>query len=135
MVAAFISRTPGDPEELRALYEENYTALAGAPGRGEDWGTPLVVLQHICGFSDDAMYIIDVFENEETLNNLVNAPEKLPDHLRPSVGRTDAMWKNMGGVNLRDRPKDIIRLKVAKYLPPLTGVVTEQGGLRRPRSA
>lgn len=134
VVAAFISRTPGDPEKLRQIYENTYRASAGQHGRGEDWGIPLVVLQHLCGFTDDAMYLIDVFQDDETLDLLTWHADQLPAHLRPEISGTTSMWKQMGVPNLRDRwEEDVTRIKVAKMLPPLTAILPEEGGARRRR--
>jgi hypothetical protein len=134
MLSGFIGRTKGDPVELQKIYEENFSALAGQPGRGEDWGIPLVVLQHICAVSHDALYIIDFFKDDETRENLLNTPSELPEHLRPSVSRTAGMWQRMGVANLRDRPEDTTRLKVIKMLPSLNVTLPELGAERRLRS-
>jgi len=130
----FIMRTEGDPVKLQEIYHDYYTELAGQPGRGEDWGIPLVVLRHICAFDSRGMYIIDVFKDEETLHNLLFNPGNLPDHLRPVNVGSPSMWARMGVEMPQKRwERDVEVLHVGKILPPLQSVQSDLGGDRRPR--
>jgi hypothetical protein len=129
----FIRHDPGDPETLHRVYDENFTKSAGQPGRGEDWGIPLVVLHHICGYNEKGSVTIDIFEDEETMKNLVFNQERLPPHLRPAVSSA-GMWEQMGLPRPKDRwERDVQVMRVEKVLPPLRAVVSDEGGLRRPR--
>jgi hypothetical protein len=134
-LAMFIGRTMGDPAALKEAYDKEMTALAGLPGRGEDWGVPLVALVHICAFSDDAMYEVNLFRDEETMRSLIFEPEKLPLHLRPAPADGASMWSTLGIPSYRERwdTPDVSVYRVGKVLPPLHTVISDEGGLLRQR--
>jgi hypothetical protein len=79
-------KTTGDAEALKAAYDRSARERAGEHARGEEWGIPKAALLHVCAFSDDAMYIFDVFRDSEIQQNLIHNRQALPEHLRPVTG-------------------------------------------------
>lgn len=125
MAVMFIRRDEGDPEELERSYSENHSKKAGEHGRGEDWGIPLVVLHHLIGYTGTGRVVVDMFEDQTTMETLLFSPQELPEHLRPAT---------VGMVLPKERwERDGVFLKVHKMVPPLRAVATEEGGARRPR--
>jgi hypothetical protein len=129
-----ISWTPGDVEKFEPIYNEDKRESAGTPGRGEDWGVPLTVIQHICGWSDDTMYIVDMFKDEQTTHDLIFAPENLAEDLR-TVASGPSMWSKLGVItpSKRDVPA-VENLRISKVVPPVVTELTDHGGHRRIRS-
>lgn len=126
-----ISWTPGDPGEFEPIYNEDKRSTAGEPGRGEDWGIPLVVLQHICAWTDDSMFIFDIFKDEQTAHALIFAPETIPEDLR-TTSSGPSLWSKLGVVTPSKREVPAVEnLRIAKVVPPIETMVTDSGGHRR----
>lgn len=126
-------KTTGDVEKLREAYDRSNRANAGEAGRGKEWGIPLVALRHTCAFSDEAMYLFDVFKDEETLRTLVFNREALPEHLRPRSGAmssTVAHRELSNNESLQDRfERDSVILKLHVALPAIESFETRPAGL------
>jgi hypothetical protein len=127
VTSLYVARIEGDPSAMEESYHKTYAALAGLPGRGKDWGIPLVVLRHICAFGSDAMWIVDVFENEQMMKDLIFHRENLPAHLVPAAGDMPCLYDTLG----KRWEKDVRVLRAGKILPPLQSVLTEDGGAVR----
>jgi hypothetical protein len=124
----YIARFEGDPAEMEESYHRTYRMLAGLPGRGRDWGIPAVILRHVCAFSSDAMWIVDLYENEKTMRNLIFNREELPAELRPAAGDVACLYDS-----LRERwDRDVRVFRAGKVLPPLQAVLSDSGFAVRP---
>jgi hypothetical protein len=124
----YIARLEGDPAEMESSYHRTYAALAGLPGRGRDWGIPAVILRHVCAFSSDAMWIVDVYENQQVMQDLIFHRENLPAGLRPAVGNMPCLYDS-----LAERwEKDVRVLRAGKILPSLRTVLSDHGMAVRP---
>lgn len=124
----YIARIAGNPAEMEASYHQTYSALAGLPGRGRDWGIPAVILRHICAFGEDAMWIVDLYENEKTMQDLIFHRENLPPELRPAAGDAPCLYDSLG----ERWEKDVRVFRAGKVLPPLRAVLAESGVAIRP---
>jgi quinol monooxygenase YgiN len=68
MAVVLIARFPGDVKQLTRAYDEAHRVImeqGGAPGE----------LRHHCATSDDALWLIGVWESEEQLHARFGSPE------------------------------------------------------------
>ena len=71
MSVLMIAKFAGDPETLRAAYDKADSALEAKLGTR----MPPGATHHVCAISDDALFVVDVWESEETLRGMLQAPE------------------------------------------------------------
>ena len=130
-----ILKTTGNVESLKAAYDKSCEATAGERGRGADWGIPRLALQHYCAFSDDAMYIFDIFESEEIMHKLVLDRASLPENLRPATGNmssSDEHKKLSNNESLEERFKrDALVLELHVALPNIRSMEERPVGMSK----
>lgn len=93
-----ILKVAGDPEKLKASYEERFTRVEERP-------MPAGVLHHVVTFPPDGMHVYDVWESEDAMNT--NFADK----------SNIAMQKKVGNPGFADR--DVTVEKVYNILPGL----------------
>lgn len=125
-------KTTGDVAALKAAYDRSARERAGEHARGEEWGIPNAALHHVCAFSDDAMYIFDIFRDSETQHNLIHNREALPSRLRPvsgSISSSAAHRALSNNETLQDRfTRDATLLRVHVVLPNLGSMEERPSG-------
>lgn len=118
-----VAKIEGDVAELERDYLDSYTTLAGLRGRGKDWGIPVVILRHICAFGPDAMWLVDVYDSEQTMHDLIFERNNLPAELVPEPGAKPCLYDTMA----ERWEKDVRVMRVGKALPPLRTVLSVSG--------
>lgn len=128
-----VVKTTGDVEELKRAYDKSCRERAGEHARGPEWGIPRAALQHVCGFTDDAMYIIDIFKDEETQHNMIFNREALPEAIRPVSGSISSSARHRELSNnetLQERfTRDSQLLRVHVVLPGLASLEARPSGM------
>ncbi|MCA1832512.1 MAG: hypothetical protein ABR520_12600 [Mycobacteriales bacterium] len=101
MPVMLIARFPGDIRELTAAYDAAHALIMERGG-----ATPIGELRHHCAVSDDALYIIGVWESE--------------DHVRRRWASDDfeALLASVGFPSPKTADMTILRLHAIE--PPLT---------------
>jgi hypothetical protein len=98
-----IARFSGDVAQLSLAYDRAH-ALIMAAGGAEKFGE----LRHLCGTSQDALYIVGVWQSEEHARSRWESPEF--EERLGSVGfprprtRTSPSWSSTPSNRLCDRP-------------------------------
>lgn len=76
-VVLMILKVAGDPEKLKASYEERFTRIEERP-------MPTGVLHHIVTFPPEGMHVYDVWESEEAMH--ANFADKTNTAMQRKVG-------------------------------------------------